>query len=148
MKLYTTALLMAMILFAACKSTQKLFEEGQYDKAIYSALDDLRKKPDNATAASILPQAYNEAVNKYESSITAASTGVQNAQKLDIIYKDYVALQKMYSAIAATPAAFSHVNAKNYASYVSAAADNAAEFRYSRAMDLLQRGDRISAQKA
>jgi hypothetical protein len=148
MKPFMACLLAAMIFFAACKSTKKLFEEGQYDKALYSALDDLRKKPDNAIAASILPQAYNEAVNKYENAIAAANTGTRNAQKLDIIYKDYVALQKMYTAIAATPAAFSHVTAKNYASAVSAAADNAAEYSYSRGMDLLQRGDRINAQKA
>jgi len=144
----TTCLLAVIIIFAACKSTKKLFDEGQYDRALYSALDDLRKKPDNATAASILPQAYNEAVIKYEGSINAANTGSKNAQKLDIIYRDYVALQKMYTAIAATPAAFGHVNATNYASDVSTAADNAAEFSYSRGMDLLQHGDRISAQKA
>ncbi|MFT3934973.1 MAG: hypothetical protein QM726_15210 [Chitinophagaceae bacterium] len=146
--LATTCILAALLLVAACKSTKKLFDEGQYDKAVYSALDDLRKKPDNATAASILPQAYNEAVTKYENSIAAANTGIVNAQKLDIIYRDYVALQKMYTAIAATPAAFSHVTAKNYASDVSMAADNAAEFRYNKGMDLLQNGDRISAQKA
>ena len=144
----TTCLLAAMIIFAACKSTKKLFDEGQYDRALYSALDDLRKKPDNATAASILPQAYNEAVIKYENSINAANTGTKSAQKLDIIYRDYVALQKMYTAIAATPAAFGHVNATNYASDVAVAAENAAEFRYSRGMELLQHGDRISAQKA
>lgn len=148
MKPFITCLLAAVIVFAACKSTKKLFEEGQYDKALYSALDDLRKKPDNATAASILPQAYNEAVNKYENAIAAAGSGTRNAQKLDIIYKNYVALQKMYSAIAATPAAFSHVTAKNYSTQVATAADNAAENRYSRGMGLLQRGDRISAQKA
>ena len=148
MKIPAVCLLAAILVVAACKSTAKLFEEGQYDKALYSALDDLRKKPDNTTAAAILPQAYNEAVNKYENSITAANAGTRNAQKLDIIYRDYLALQKMYTAIAATPAAFSHVTAKNYASDVSAAAENAADFRYNRGMALLQRGDRISARKA
>ncbi|MEP6727394.1 MAG: hypothetical protein ABJC98_16365 [Bacteroidota bacterium] len=148
MKPFPSLLLAAILVFTACKSTKKLFEDGQYDKALYSALDDLRKKPDNATAKSILPQAYNEAVSKYETSITAASTGTRNAQKLDIIYKNYVALQKMYTAIAATPAAFGFVTAKNYSADVSTAADNAAEYSYTRGIDLLQRGDRISAQKA
>jgi hypothetical protein len=148
MRNLTTLLLFFLLTLAACKSTKKLFDDGQYDKALYSALDDLRKKPDNATAASILPQAYNEAVRKYENAIAAAATGSQNAQKLDIIYKDYRALQKMYDAIAATPAAFSHVSAKNYSSALSNAAENAAEFNYTRGMDLLQRGDRVSAQKA
>ena len=141
-------LLVMLVVCAACKSTKKLFEDGQYDKALYSALDDLRKKPENATAAAILPRAYNEAVNKYENSIAASGSGTPTAQKLDIVYRNYRALQKMYDAIAATPAAFSYVNARNYTTDLANAADNAADFRYSMAMDFLQRGDRISAQKA
>jgi len=148
MRPFITLLLTALVCCSACKSTKKLFDEGQYDKALYSALDDLRKKPENATAAAILPQAYNEAVTRYESSITAANTGAGSAQKLDIIYRDYAALQKMYTAIAATPAAFSHVNARNYAEDLARAADNAAAYHYERGMEMLQRGDRPSAQKA
>ncbi len=105
MRNLTLVLMAACIACAACKSTKKLFDEGQYDRALYSALDDLKKKPDNPTAASILPQAYNEAVDKYRNSIDAARTGVLTPQKLGIIYNDYLALQKMYEAIAATPAA-------------------------------------------
>ena len=148
MKPFTTCLLAAVLLFCACKSTKKLFDNGQYDKALYSALEDLRRKPDNATAAAILPQAYNEAANKYLNAIAAARTGSTNVQKLDIIYRDYQALQNMYDAIAATPAAFNKVSAGNYASDLAMAADNAAALRYTMGMDLLRRGDRLSAQKA
>ncbi len=148
MKLLPKLLLLCIMVLASCKSTKKLFDEGQYDKALYSALDDLRKKPDNATAAAILPQAYNEAVSKYENAIEVAKSGTQTAQKLDAVYRNYRALQKMYDAIAATPAAFEHVNAKNYTSSLSAAAEDAAAFRYNTGMDFLQRGDRINAQKA
>lgn len=138
----------AFLVCTACKSTKKLFEQGQYDRALYSALDDLRKKPDNATAASILPQAYSEAASQYQNSIAAARAGSLNAQKLDIIYNDYRALQKMYDAIAATPAARGLVTATNYTTDVANAAENAAAFRYAQGNDLLQRGDRISAQRA
>jgi hypothetical protein len=148
MKHLTASLLSAIIFFAACKSTTKLYEEGQYDRALYSALDDLRKKPDNSKAADILPKAYSEAVARYENSIAAANTGTRNGQKLYTVYMDYVAMQKMYDAIAATPASFNHVNAKNYSAEVSAAAENAAEFHYSRGNDFLQHDDRLNAQKA
>lgn len=148
MRTPSTLLLFFFIVIVACKSTTKLFEEGQYDRALYSALDDLKKKPDNATAANILPQAYNEAVNKYENSIASARSGTQNIQKLDIIYKDYKGLQKMYDAIAATPAAFSHVTARNYSTELNQSAEDAAEYMYGRGMNFLQHGDRISAQKA
>jgi len=144
------ALLLVAVCFAcaACKSTKKLFDQGHYDRALYSALDDLRKKPDNPTAAAILPQAYSEAVSQYQNSITAARTGSLNPQKLDIIFNNYRALQKMYDAIAATPAARGLVTATNYTTELSNAAENAAAFRYAQGNDLLGRGDRISAQRA
>jgi hypothetical protein len=148
MRTFLFLLLAAVITCSACKSTKKLFEQGYYDRALYSALDDLRKKPDNATAASILPQAYREAVSYYENSITAARTGSLNPQKLDVIYNDYRTLQKMYDAIAATPAARGLVSATNYTTDLANAAENAAAFRYAQGNDLLQRGDRISAQHA
>lgn len=140
--------LFVCVLIISCKSTKKLFEEGQYDRATYSALDDLKKKPDNATAASILPQAYNEAVSRYENEIAAAKNGTQNASKLDVVYRSYAALQKLYNAVAATPAARGMVSARNYSSELSEAAEAAADYRYSKGMDFLQRGDRNSAKKA
>ncbi len=148
MKNPSILLLLLFTVTLACKSTKKLFEDGQYDKAFYSALDDLKKKPDNATAASILPQAYNEASTKYINSIEAAKTGSVTLQKLDVIYRNYSALQRMYDAVAATPASFPHINATNYNTELSEAAENAAAFRYARATDFLNRGDRISAQRA
>jgi hypothetical protein len=141
-------LVVALMLFAACKSTKKLFDAGQYDRAIYSALDDLRKKPDNATAASILPQAYNEAVLKYEDEIAAAKNGTQNVQKMDIIYRSYAALQRMYSSIGGTPAARGLVSPRNYSTELSDAAETAAEYRYGKGMELLDRHDRNNAKKA
>ncbi|HEY4150752.1 MAG TPA: hypothetical protein VGM41_17560 [Chitinophagaceae bacterium] len=148
MRNLTLVLMAACITCAACKSTKKLFDEGQYDRALYSALDDLKKKPDNPTAASILPQAYNEAVDKYRNSIDAARMGVLTPQKLGIIYNDYRALQKMYDAIAATPAARGLVTATSYTTELATAAENAAAFSYAQGDELLQRGDRISAQHA
>jgi len=141
-------LLLLITVIFACKSTKKLFDDGQYDRAFYSALEDLKKRPDNATAASILPQAYNEAVNGYMNSLQAAKSGTVTSQKLDIIYRDYSALQRMYNAVAATPASFPHVNATNYNNELSEAAENAAQDRYTRSLDLLNYGDRVSAQRA
>jgi len=148
MKKITCLPVVALLLFAACKSTQKLFDEGKYDRALYSALDDLKKKPDNTTAASILPQAYNEAVQQYENAIAAAKTGAPNIQKLDAVYRSYAALQKMYTSIGGTPAARGLVSARNYNTELNDAAEAAAEFRYSKGMEYLQHGDRNNAKKA
>jgi hypothetical protein len=137
-----------LIMLAGCKSTKKLYEQGSYDRALYSALDDLRKNPENETARRILPSAYNEAVSRYETQIRSANMGTVNAQKLSIVFNDYRALQKMYDAIAASPAGQSLVSAHNYSSELNDAAERAADFHYNLGMDMLQRGDRISAQQA
>jgi len=146
-------LVFAALLFAvcilSCKSTKKLYEQGQYDRALYSALDDIRKNPNNTTAAHIIPNAYGEAVAKYESNIHAAkSVGTATAQKLDNVYQNYAALQKMYNAIAATPAANGLVNAKDYSVELSRAAEDAADFRYEEGMNFLDKGDKLNARKA
>ncbi len=133
MRKIALVILLVSTCILSCKSTRKLYEEGQYDRALYSALDDVRKNPNNATSAQIIPNAYGEAVAKLETNIAAAKNGsTRNAQKLDIIYQNYASLQKMYNAIVATPAANGLVNAKNYSSELSQAAENAAEFRYDR----------------
>jgi hypothetical protein len=143
------AILFMAVCILSCKSTKKLYEQGQYDRALYSALDDIRKNPNNTTAAHIIPNAYGEAVAKYESNIHAAkSVGTLTAQNLDIVYQNYAALQKMYNAIAATPAARGLVNAKDYAVELSRAAEDAAGFRYEEGLDYLDKGDKLNARKA
>jgi hypothetical protein len=140
--------LCAVLLFTACKSTKKLFNEGNYDRALFSALDDLKKNPGNATAAALLPQAYQEAVNQHENTIAAARQGTVNVQKLQTIYQQYQLLQKIYDGVYSTPASRGIVAPKNYAVELSDAAENTAGYFYDKGMDLVGRGDRPGAQQA
>lgn len=149
MKYLSFLLLSAFLCIVSCKSTKKLFDEGQYDRAVFSALDDLRKNPNNVAAVQILPQAYAEVTSKYETAIRAASSSsVKTSQRLESIYQHYRSLQRMYDAIAATPAAWSLVTPRDYSVELTAAADAAAEFRYQQGLEYLAKGDRESARKA
>ena len=131
----------------ACKSTTKLYEQGQYDRAVYSALDDLRKRPNSTSAGQVLPSAYREAVRGYENSIHAAQISTTN-QKFDILFNNYRALQNMYNAISATPAALALLSPKNYVDELNTAAEDAAEFHYQGGLSFFQQRDRIGARKA
>ena len=133
----------------ACKSTTKLFEQGQYDRAVYSAIDDLKKRPGNSTAAQILPNAYREAVTNYENSIHNAAMS-HNPGRFDVIFSSYRALQNMYNAIAATPAANGIVIAKSYSNEMNAAAEDAADYHYQLGSGLLNQNpeNRLTARKA
>ena len=62
-------LVLFITLLSSCVSTQKLFDKGEYDKAFYAAVNDLKKKPADVSALKILPEAYKEAASKYEQSV-------------------------------------------------------------------------------
>lgn len=143
------ALLLLVTGLQACQSTQKLFDKQEYDKAYYSALDDLKKNASDANALRILPEAYKEAAAKYESDI-AGNNGNKNKKtdELARVYKRYQALQKMYQAFSLASVPAGSFMPKDYSAELNNAAENAAADRYNRGIALLQRGDRVSARKA
>jgi len=142
-------LLLLVVLLSSCISTQKLFDKGEYDKAFYAAVGDLKKNPSDAGATKILPDAYKEAAAKYEQEITIAKNrSDKKADKLDQIYNGYQSLQKMYDAVASAGIQVNAFKPKDYSTELDQAASNAASARYNRGITLLQRNDRMSARKA
>jgi len=71
---FTLAALFICFSILSCKSTKKLFEEGQYDRAFFSAIDDLKKNPSNTSALQILPDAYQQASRQLMNSIHTAES--------------------------------------------------------------------------
>ena len=65
LKLYTYFLLMAVIIFAGCKSASKLYEKGNYDEAVTVAAKKLQKDPDDAKLQAVIKDAYQFAVNDH-----------------------------------------------------------------------------------
>ena len=139
---------MAVCLYS-CQSTQKLFDKGEYDKAYYSAINDLKKNAADANALRILPDAYKEAVTKYEQDIAdTKSNKNKKVGELGLIYNNYQSLQKMYQAFVPGSETVSSFTPKDYSADLDKAAENAAADRYNKGLSLLQRGDRVSARKA
>ena len=131
----------------SCKSPQKLFEEGQYERAIYSSLEDLKKNPSNAKALQLLPTAYGQASKQLLNDIEVARA-FKRSDRPDKVYQDYNSLQKLYVSINALAAASAVVSAVDYSNELRNAANEAAEFRYSRGAEYLKQGDKINAKKA
>lgn len=141
--------LLLLVLLFSCISTQKLFDKGEYDKAFYAAVNDLKKNPSDANASKILPYAYKEAAAKYEQDITIAKNrSDKKPDKLDQIYNGYQSLQKMYEAVVSVDIQLNTFKPKDYRTELDEAATNAATARYNRGITLLQRNDRVSARKA
>ena len=145
---FTLAALFICFSILSCKSTKKLFEEGQYDRAFFSAIDDLKKNPSNTSALQILPDAYQQASRQLMNSIHTAESGSRTGEKLDRIYNSYNSLQKMYNSVIASPAASNLVSPRDYSTELANAADEGASHHYEQGLDLMDRGDKKSAQKA
>jgi ribosomal protein S24E len=139
--------LFACFIFCSCKSTKKLFEEGQYERAFYSAIDDLKKNASNTSAQQVLPDAYGHARNQLLNNIDAAQSGSRTGDKIDRIYTGYKALQKMYNTVGAS-AANGMVHPVDYSNELMKAAEEGAYFHYNNGLDLMDRGDKKSFQKA
>jgi hypothetical protein len=145
----TLSLLTLIALLFSCQSPQKLFDKGEYDKAFYAALGDLKKNAADANASRILPQAYKEAAAKYETDIAAAKNSKgKNTDKLGQVYNGYLSLQKLYDATITAGVQAPSFAPVNYSAELTQAAENAAAARYNRGIALLERNDRVSARKA
>jgi ribosomal protein S24E len=142
------SVLVACFIFFSCKSTQKLFEEGRYERAFYSAINDLKKNPSNTSALQLIQDAYRHARSQLLSTVDAAQSGSETGDKLDRIYNTYNSLQKMYNAIVASPAANAIAHPADYSNELMNAAEEGAYFHYNNGLDLMSRGDKKGFQKA
>ncbi|MCW3117939.1 MAG: hypothetical protein JWM28_2021 [Chitinophagaceae bacterium] len=145
---FVISFLLAGLIFFSCKSTTKLYGEGRYERAFYSAIDDLKKNASNTSALQILPDAYRQVRGQELNSINTAQSGARTGDKLDRIYNSYNSLQKMYNAIVALPAALGIVHPVDYSNERMNAADEGAYFHYNTGLGLMDRGDKKSFQKA
>ena len=145
--LISIGLFFALVCFS-CKSTQKLFEEGKYERAFYSAIDDLKKNASNASARQVLPDAYEQTRKQLLGTVHTAESGSRTGDKLDRIYNAYNSLQKMYNTLVASPATSGIISGVDYSSEFANAAEEGAAFHYDQGLSFLDQGDKKSAQKA
>ncbi len=145
-KIYTLFILIAIVLITGCKSAAKLYEKGNYDEAVQLAVKKLQKKPDDEMR-SLLQSAYQYAVNDHETRIHQLSDNT-NELKWEWIYNEYASLQRLYEAIHRSPEAMAIVNATDYSSYLNTYADKAADTRFDRGMQWMDKNDKISFRNA
>jgi hypothetical protein len=146
-KIYSFVSLIAFILLVAgCKTASKLYDKGNYDKAVELAVKKLQKKPDDEMRA-LLQSAYQFAVNDHETRIHQLSDDT-NDLKWEWTYAEYASLQKLYETIHRSPEAMSIVNPTDYSSYLHTYADKAADTRFQRGMMWMDKNDKLSFRNA
>jgi tetratricopeptide (TPR) repeat protein len=143
LKLYSLILASISLVLFSCKTASKLYQKGNYDEAVEMAAKKLQKDPDDPKLLDIIRSSYSFAQNDHETSIRNHSAS-NNELKWEAIYKDYVALQRMYDAIYKVPQVFNIVKPIDYSSYLITYAEKAAEVRYDRGLAFMQRYNKQS----
>lgn len=145
-KIYTVFIFIGFVSMAGCKSAAKLYDKGNYDEAVEAAVKKLQKKPDNEMR-SLLQSAYRYAVNDHETRIRQHSDN-SSELKWEWIYAEYSSLQRLYEAIHRSPEAMAIVDAIDYSSYLNTYSDKAADVRYERGMQWMDKNDKRSFRNA
>ncbi len=145
-KLYATAFLLLLVCIA-CKTPQKMYDQGRYTQALERAVKKLQKDPGDDASKKVAQIAYKGAVAIYEGEINNLLQTTDEA-RFEQAYHRYSSLQNLYQTISRSPAAANAVNPANYASYIVTYRDKAAELRVAKGRRWMEEMDKRSAREA
>lgn len=146
-KIYPVLLVTVCIWTAGCKSPSKLYQKGNYDEALQTAVKKLQKDPGNPKLQAVAKDAYRYAVTDHESQIRRYSEN-DNELKAEWIYNEYAALQNLYNSIFRSPAAFESIKPTDYSSYLTDYGAKAADLHYNKGVKWMSYNDRQSYKSA
>ncbi|MFT4834067.1 MAG: hypothetical protein ACI83W_002175 [Marinoscillum sp.] len=139
----------AFLVLTSCSSGKKALKKGEYDKAVYQAINRLRSNEDSQKAESTLTRAYNLGVSTHLRNIQRAKS-VADPLRWESIVTDYAAINGFYDQILRCPACMQSIpNPVKYDAELATARQNAAAARYELGLQALsQKNDRNRAIEA
>jgi tetratricopeptide (TPR) repeat protein len=148
-KLYSILFItfLGVILFSSCKSVNKLYQKGDYDEAVYTAVKKMQKNKLRGDTKERVADAYAKAVLAREEQI-ARLLQRNDELKWEAVTEEYMALQRLSDAINRSPEALEYVKPKSFTAQLADAREQAAQTRYNRGMYWMQQTDKASARKA
>ncbi|WNJ21024.1 tetratricopeptide repeat protein [Pontibacter sp. G13] len=151
MKHLLPVILILLMAGAGCRSTQKAFQRGNYEKAVFNSIERLRRSPNNVKSRETLREAYPAMVDYINDRVISAKQS-PDPFKWESIMRYYRTLNRAYDELQRAPAALEVVyDPRNYETEYNQAVYNAADARYAVARQDLDRGkagDRESAKNA
>lgn len=146
-KIYTVLFSILCLWLVACKSSSKLYQKGNYDEAVQTAIKKLQKDPNDPKQQAVARDAYHYAVTDHENQIRRYSE-TDNELKSESIYNEYAALQNLYNSIFRSPGAFEAIHPTDYSSYLTEYAAKAADVHYNKGVKWMSYNDRQSYKTA
>lgn len=148
-KIYSAATMvtfLSVILFS-CKSVNKLYQKGDYDEAVLTAVKKLQKNKLKDETKELVADAYAKAINQHKNSIVYLEQR-NDELKWEAIAAEYSRMQQLTDAINRSPEALLYVKPVEFGQEYTAAAEQAATIRYNRGMHWMQFNDKQSARNA
>ncbi|HYK77606.1 MAG TPA: hypothetical protein VEV16_11570 [Daejeonella sp.] len=142
------ALLLVSLFVISCSSGLRSLEKGNYDEAVFKAVNRLQRSPGNRKALQTLNQAYNFATDDHLQNIREAKLS-SNVLRWEKVIQEYEALNRLANEIRRCPSCREVVLQENkYIIELEEAKYKAAEVRYTRGLKLLEEQNRQSARQA
>jgi hypothetical protein len=144
---YTSLLLIMVVSLISCKSVNKLYQKGDYEQAVYTAVKKIKKNKLTPETKELIADAYAKAVIEMESEIAyhASST---NELKWEPVAQKYRQLQNLSNAIQNSEEALQYVRPKNYTHAIQEATANAVAVRKQRGLNYRNDPSKLAAKKA
>ncbi len=140
-------ILIALFL-AACSSGEKALQKGNYNEAIFKAVNRLSSDPDNRKAIQVVKEGYPMAIQYYQEEIDQTLSGNDRfkwGHTLDIM----LTVNRLSDEVRRVPAARKLIaNPKTYTSELTNVTTRAAEERYNAGMEALSQNTREAARNA
>lgn len=142
-----TLVLSAIIIFS-CSSGKKSLERGDYDRAVYQAVNRLQKDPDNPKALRTLREAYTYARGEHLTRVRDISISA-DMYRWENVIREYEGLNNLIEAVRRCPACRQVISTEDrYVTQLNEARLKAAEVRYTEGIRLLNEKNRASARQA
>lgn len=147
MKRFLPLIVLAGILFSACKSTKNYLERSDEDRALQDAVKRLSKNATDEDALTAVPVLYKSITATRLARIKSYQSG-NDLGRWDKIISEYNQLQSAYTSIINNTAAFKLVTPDNYNTQLLESKQAAAEDYYNYAESFLIKNGRDNAKKA
>jgi hypothetical protein len=146
-KSITLVSLLGTLLFSSCKSVNKLYQKGDYDEAVYTAVKKLQKNKLKDETKELVADAYAKAVRQRQANIGQLTQRNDELRWEGVVY-EYEHLQGLSDAINRSPEALQYVKPMDFNQALADARRQAADVRYDRGMRFMNNNDKQSARNA
>lgn len=136
----TTKILLLLLIFSACSTSQQAFKKGNYYDATLKAVKQLRNKPDAKKASEVIQKSYPMALEYHRQKINELTVSSQPDKYMKIV-ETYTLLNTLADEITRCPAALDLVKPVVYFhSQLQKAEELAVQEQFNRARQLLETG--------